>query len=146
MPIFRAPFARIPNGCVLRNLTTCDYVRCRPGKTIPIKHGYVSHPNIGSLNIADVVLMRTIWAGRTNWTIVGTETDTYVRGEWAGHCFDIVPLEGDVAEEMEKGWRDCTDEIVEQAFALFNELPINLTTGKRKKNFTRKTWGRFLNS
>lgn len=96
---------------VLRNLTTREYVRCRPGEGPLERRGFVDcKDGTVKVRVDDVLLLRICWTKVEAWDDM--EELGIFRGEWAGHCFDIVPwerLDGD------KGWRDCTDEVLEQA-------------------------------
>jgi hypothetical protein len=96
---------------VLRNLTTREYVRCRPGKGTIEGRGLVDCKD-GSVKVRidDVLLMRICWTRLAVWE--DTQELGIFRGKWAGHCFDIVPWE---RLDDRDGWRDCTDEVVEQA-------------------------------
>jgi hypothetical protein len=78
---------------VLRNLTTNEYVRCRPGRTHPVKHGYLDHIDAPDLRIDDLLLMRIGWSKKSPSPAGQEVLDNLIRGPWAGHCFDIIPLE-----------------------------------------------------
>lgn len=41
-----------------------------------------------------------------------------LRRSWAGHCFDIVPLEQGGVSPVGDGWTDVTDEVVKQAMTV----------------------------
>jgi hypothetical protein len=117
---------------VLRNLTTKEYVRCRPGRTMPVEHGYVDHVDVPDLKIDDALLMRIAWSRKSmSPTDVGV-LDELVRGPWAGHCFDIIPLESAVhTEDSWNDWKDATNEIAEQVIQLAKHL---------KKSQRRLVW------
>jgi hypothetical protein len=94
---------------VLRDLTTREFVRCRPGESPRGVRGYVDcGDGRVKVRVDDVLLLRICW------TTVRGEDDReglgIYRGKWAGHCFDIVPWEW---LEREEGWRDCMEEVVE---------------------------------
>jgi len=46
---------------ILLNLTTEEYVRCRPGSDSPNRRGYVDHEDTPWLRFDGVVLMRICW-------------------------------------------------------------------------------------
>lgn len=108
---------------VLRNLTTQEYVRCRPGPGLTDRRGYIDHPNGFKVRLDDALLLRICWTKVSPWT--DKEGLGIYRGSWAGHCFDIVPLD---QAGIGKGWKDSTNEILEQAMTvakkLFNERKI----------------------
>jgi len=115
---------------VLRNLTTREFVRCRARKGPSGVRGYV---DCGvEVRVDDVLLLRICW------TAVGVGGDWeglgIYRGKWAGHCFDIVPRE---RLEGVEGWRDCTEEVVEQAKEVAENMrPLgmaSITPSRRKR-------------
>jgi hypothetical protein len=103
---------------VLRNLTTREFVRCMPGKGPGGIRGYVDCGDRRiKVRVDDVLLLRICWTKVTDWG--NRESLGIYRGKWAGHCFDIVPwgrLDG------EEGWRDCTEEVVEQAKEVLEKM------------------------
>jgi hypothetical protein len=94
---------------ILRNLTTKEYVRCRPGPA-PVMDGYVDHPYAKGLRIDDVLWMRIGWGRNRSTTL---DFNELFLGKWAGHCFDIVPFESGLV--IDGGWKDSTEEVVQQA-------------------------------
>jgi hypothetical protein len=100
---------------VLRNLTTKEYICCRPGPASQRGRGYVDHPDVARLRVDDVLLLRICWI-RSPTLSNGEDMWLWLRhGSWAGHCFDIVPLEQGGVSAVGNGWKDSTDEIVKQA-------------------------------
>lgn len=105
----------------LRNLTTKQFVRCRP--SIP-SHGapvvgYVDHEALGGnpLRVDDVLLMYICWT-----KVAPREPSQELKidqGPWAGHCFDIVPEPED--DKLIDGWKDVTDQVVSEATWLRGE-------------------------
>jgi hypothetical protein len=96
---------------VLRNLTTREYVRCRPGEGPMEMRGCVDcSDGRVKVRVDDVLLLRICWTKLESWD--DREELGIYRGPWAGHCFDIVPR-----EQLGRGhgWRDCTDEVLKQA-------------------------------
>ena len=83
------------------------------------QRGFVDHPDADGLRVLDVLLLRTCWTrpplARENYP----PALHFLRGEWAGHCFDIVPWE---PKRPLAGWEDCTAEVVEQAHQVANAL------------------------
>ena len=116
---------------VLRNLTSKEFVRCRPGDLYKVSHkpfhrygmspmplkiirGYVDHPGTCSRISLDAVLMlRICWTRLSPWE--EARGLGFYRGVWAGHCFDIVPFEEAATVPLVDGWKDSTDEVVKQA-------------------------------
>ena len=118
----------------VRNLTTKEYVRCHPGPGAPRTRGYVSHPSALWLHIEDVLLMRTCW-GVEGFPLGDAFSELgHGRGVWAWHRFDIVVSpraegddKGEVAygggqDEEEEGWKDVTEEVVEEACQLWRKI------------------------
>ena len=102
---------------MLRNLTTKQYVRCRPTKPGGAQTGYVDHvrTRTNPLRVDHVLLMYICWT-----VMRGVRDDPngmgIFRGVWAGHCFDIVSQqEVDMTREA---WEDVTDDIVTEAARL----------------------------
>src|SRR5436190_24145845 len=102
----------------MRNLTTKEYVRCRQERG-----GYIDHPDVDQLRVDDVLLMRICWTRLPAWHEPDMWSCIY-RGSWAGHCFDIVPLEKAGVLAVENGWRDTTDEVVKQAKMVAAETKV----------------------
>jgi hypothetical protein len=100
---------------VLRNLTTKEYVRCRPGSVAEEGRGYVDHPDVAQLRIDDALLLRICWTRSPSQLDPLEALPELHCGPWAGHCFDIVPLKQGRASAVGDGWKDCTDELVKQA-------------------------------
>ncbi|MCJ1472306.1 hypothetical protein MMC13_000953 [Lambiella insularis] len=104
---------------VLRNLTTQEYVRCRPGLEAGKTQGFVDHAGGKWLRIEDVLLLRICWTKpsrfRKRSDTLGSGDD---RGKWAGHCFDIIEL----AEKSLSNWKDITDDIVKEVEQLRKQL------------------------
>jgi len=73
--------------------------------------GYVDHPDVSQLRVDDVLLLRICW---TRFLSDGYKFPFLSNGPWAGHCFDIVPLEQGGVSAVGNGWKDSTDEIVKQ--------------------------------
>jgi hypothetical protein len=100
---------------ILRNLSTREYVRCRPQAYLGGTRGYVDHPDGKWLCIDDVLLMRICWTTSTAWD---PKDDIIVsrRGQWAGHCFDIVALDREEAFRLVNGkWKDVTKDVIQEA-------------------------------
>jgi hypothetical protein len=96
---------------VLRNLTTREYVRCRPGEGPMEKRGFVDcEDGRVKVRVDDVLLLRICWTKVGDWD--DQEGLGIYRGQWAGHCFDIVMWE---RLDGVEGWRDCTGEVLDQA-------------------------------
>ncbi|KAF2174703.1 hypothetical protein K469DRAFT_743583 [Zopfia rhizophila CBS 207.26] len=94
--------------CILRNLTTKDFVRSEP---IALRPEYIHGPNIDFLGFGEVVLSRICWSTGSS---ISMEYDGNIhRGVWAGHCFDITTLAGHT-ENMEDEWKDVSEEIVQE--------------------------------
>jgi hypothetical protein len=118
---------------VLRNLTTREYVRCRPGEVPMGAKGLVDcEDGKVKVRVDDVLLLRICWSKLDVWE--DRQGLGIYRGKWAGHCFDIVPwekLDGD------KGWMDCTDEVLEQAREVAEKMlpkgSASLTPWSRKR-------------
>jgi hypothetical protein len=117
----------------LRDLTTREFVRCRPGEGPGGARGLVDCRDRSlKLRVDDVLLLRISWTKVRDWD--DWEKLGIFRGKWAGHCFDIVPWE---RLDGEEGWRDCTDEIVEQAKEVAEKMrplgPASLIPWGRKR-------------
>ena len=117
---------------VFRNLTTREYVRCHPGPSLDAETtAYIDHPDAKSiqLRVDDILIMHICWTlvrGQANST-----ARSILRGSWAGHCFDIVPFEQDITS-VSDGWKDCTDEIVEKACEIHEELKPEIEAQKKR--------------
>ena len=113
----------------LRNLTTKEFVRCRPGTAFKGKHGYVDHPDMPQLRVDDVLLLRICW------TKFHPRRDSKVLrfrcGAWAGHCFDIVPIEEASTVPRADGWKDRTDEVVREAMTVSEAIEDKMAEGAR---------------
>lgn len=96
---------------LLRNLTSHEVVQLKvsqagAGGTV----AYVS--GVSGLSLDTALLMRTCWS---------LDDDEFLhriawRGVWAGHCFEVIPDDGDRAHE--DGWQNVTTDIVQQAVGL----------------------------
>jgi hypothetical protein len=132
-------------GWVLRNLISKEYVRCKPGPTVPLQHGYVDHVDFPSLRIDDVLLMRIGWSRRLSWERCDEAFDRLVRGPWAGHCFDIVPLDETLNTDSSwKDWMDSTDQIVREARDFerqLNEWPAVQNKRRKMKSIFKPQFG-----
>jgi hypothetical protein len=96
---------------VLRDLTTKEFVRCRPREGPRGAQGLVDYRDRRfKLKVDGVLLLRICWTKVRDW-YDGEKLGIFQR-KWAGHCFDILPWE---RLDGEEGWRDCTNEVVEQA-------------------------------
>lgn len=80
-----------PKGRALRNLTTSQYV---------LEDQLSSGTTIGH-----IVLMRICWSTESSTGITGGEY--LVRGDWAGHEFDIVDV--DTLKNPNGAWEDVTE-------------------------------------
>ncbi len=103
---------------ILRNLSTKECVRCWPRTCSGAIRGYVDYPEGNWLYLDDVLLMRICWtrdgAGNGKDDLIVSR-----RGKWAGHCFDIVALDGEEALSVGNGeWVDATKEVVNEAWRL----------------------------
>lgn len=107
---------------ILRNLTTKEYVRCRPSACPVGTRGCVDYPEGNWLSIDDVLLMRICWTRAAAWN---DKDDLIVshHGKWAGHCFDIVALDGEEALSVGNGeWMDATKDVVDEAWRLRHKI------------------------
>lgn len=107
---------------ILRNLSTKEYVRCRPRACPGVTRGYVDYPEGHWLCLDDVLLMRICWTGEVSWN---DKDDLIVsrRGKWAGHCFDIVALGGGEILSVGSGeWIDVTKDVVSEAWRLRHRM------------------------
>lgn len=141
---------------VLRNLTTREYVRCRPPRGAHMRsRAYVDHPDV-RLRIDDVLLMRTSWTRSYTWE---KESPHLHHGTWAGHCFDIVPLRQQRKLNVDDEWKDRTNDVVVQMVGVANDIllegavslvrdvkskrvaskAVRLKVGRSKRTSRRKT-------
>ena len=121
---------------VLRNLTTKEYVHCRPGSGPKERLGYVDHPDAAQLRVDDVLLLRIFWIQLLPWEYRYPAEPGLRRGAWAGHRFDIVPLNQAGVLAVGGGWKDSTDEVVKEAIAEAEKIPqcrLSLTQPPRKR-------------
>lgn len=117
---------------VLRNLTTKQYVRCRPGSEVRKRQGIIDHPDGEWLSVEDALIMRICW---TDMNIEVDRLDVS-RGQWAGHCFDIIKL----PEESADDWKDVTDGIVKEAEQVMRKLyPDRINPYSLRKDPSGKT-------
>ena len=106
---------------VLRNLSTHEFVRCRPPAADKAAH--VDHADAEWIRVDDVLLMHIYWTKLDDWRheqIANQGLEAWERGAWAGHSFEIVALPWGqkiavLGEEEEEDWRDITVEMVERA-------------------------------
>jgi hypothetical protein len=120
---------------VLRNLTTREYVRYRPGDGLRELCGLVDcEDSQVKVRIEDVLLMRICWTSVRTWEDDEKELGICPR-KWAGHCFDIVPWEQ--LDGLE-GWTGCTTERLDEARVLAEKI---LPRDKVEKVFGRESPG-----
>ena len=105
----RSPPADAP--WILRNLATKEFVRCLPKTDFQGRRGYVDHPRVKWLRLSEVLTMRICW---TIPNMRGLYPPLNASGQWAGHSFDIVPLD-ETRVTLGEAWTDVTDAIVEEA-------------------------------
>lgn len=98
---------------VLRNLTTRGYVRCR--FDTDTERVFVE-TDLLRVSLEDVLLLRFCW------TLKDRLYYLVERGCWAGHAFDIVLSEEEMPAMKSRGWKDITDEIVDEAEWRLNAL------------------------
>ena len=115
----------------------------RTAKVWPAKRGLVDLPDAAGLTIEDVLLLRMCW------TTLSEEDEAdpskrFLRGDWAGHRFDIVPLDDAAVGD---GWTDDTEAVLRQAERLADatgdrleaiEDPHRRAAEKRRRGFI--TW------
>ena len=95
---------------ILRNLTTHEYVR---SEIFPIMREYIHGPSIDFLGFGEVLLSRTCWGTDGCWPrsqVVGVR-----HGVWAGHRFDIVPLDKHEQDSSRcTDWKDVSEEVMSE--------------------------------
>ena len=96
---------------ILRNLITKEFVRCLPTADSQGRRGYVDHPECKGLRLTDILTVRIIW---TQPFRSPDFPQLDMCGRWAGHSFDIVPLDENPSP-LGKGWVDVTDAIVKES-------------------------------
>lgn len=128
----------IDGAWALRNLTTREYVRCRPGQGPAGRRGLVDHPEARWLRLDDVLLMRICWTSLGHGGDDSEKLGIY-RGQWAGHCFDIVALDADELVVNEE-WRDITGRVVGESQQLLKQIdPARSYRTGRPKRIARMT-------
>ena len=103
--------SRVDAPWILRNLITKEFVRCLPTADSQGRRGYVDHPECKGLRLTDILTVRIIWTEPFRSPgFPGLD----LCGRWAGHSFDIVPLDENPSA-LGKGWDDVTDAIVKES-------------------------------
>lgn len=105
----RSPPAGAP--WILRNLVTKEFVRCLPTADFRGAQGHVDHPRGPWLRLSEILTMRICWSQPYT---AGRYPLLNAFGQWAGHSFDIVPL-NEARGTLGEAWIDVTDAIVEEA-------------------------------
>ncbi|KAJ5469369.1 hypothetical protein N7539_008987 [Penicillium diatomitis] len=93
---------------ILRNLSTCEYVR---GEVIALKQEFIHGPQMEILGFSEILIARICWSSEPEKLGVYKNVN---RGKWAGHRFDIAPLawlEDDCGGEV---WNDVSNEILRE--------------------------------
>lgn len=91
---------------ILRNLTTREYV-CF--EAIATKPEYIHGPHIEYLGFVEVILSRICWVPEAHH--LEENSDSIVKGIWAGHKFDITTLDRHRQETGGLDWRDVSEEV-----------------------------------
>lgn len=102
---------REPLGCktwMLRNMTEKSYVRMQlirdTERCVHRSRTYVVHVDgAPGISLDRLLVRRICWSGRD-------EQGAELKGEWAGHCFDVV--ESRLMEGEQEGWTDVTSQII----------------------------------
>lgn len=96
---------------VLRNVTDHQYVRLKLDRP---RLGEATHVHVRGaprLSLDQALILRACWGAADGYPRQQDEkNDTLLRGEWAGHRFEVV--EDSVA--IEAGWKDVTAEIIKE--------------------------------
>jgi hypothetical protein len=110
---------------ILRNLTTNEYLRFRIYEGPYGSRAFVDHPDVDRLRLDDVLLLRITWT-KPSYLYKGRYLGIHY-GLWAGNCLDVIPLDRDLVNFQQDGWKDRTGEVVAQAVMVADEiLPENL--------------------
>ena len=96
---------------ILRNLITKEFVRCLPTADSQGRRGHVDHPECKGLRLTDILTARIIWTQPFRSSF---PPQFDMCGRWAGHTFDIVPLDENPSA-LGKAWVDVTDAIVKES-------------------------------
>jgi hypothetical protein len=98
---------------MLRNLDTNEFVRVSPGPGQDLNAVFVDHATVKDLSIDHLLFVNISW-GKLRPRPYGESLMAEVsQGPWAGHSFDIVPL--DRSGQPNASWIDVTERIVENA-------------------------------
>ncbi|MCJ1458681.1 hypothetical protein MMC28_009055 [Mycoblastus sanguinarius] len=132
----RMPFSSLIAPWILRNLTTKEYVRCCPRSESGKRQGYVDDPEVNRLRIDDILVMRIFWTTRRPRPRM--KHNEIYRGQWAGHCFDIVELR---EENLATGdeWKDVTKSVVQEAQKLYGRY-CSSEEGRRHSQAIEEGW------
>ncbi|KAI0856462.1 hypothetical protein F4860DRAFT_492783 [Xylaria cubensis] len=98
---------------ILRNLTTKQIVR---SDAIALSPDHISGPNIKVFGFGEVLLSRICWS--TN-PVMFPSSDTFTRGIWAGHRFDITTLSRHEVDTQGEEWTDVSDEVAREVASIW---------------------------
>jgi hypothetical protein len=106
----------------LRNLTAKEYVRI---ERLSLNSGTPYFTTMRGRNVSldsfqttveDIIFLRACWNKRYeyDWTTM-SNTDIYLRGPWAGHALDLVPMKDfeDDSKSQGQAWKDVTKDTAE---------------------------------
>ncbi len=111
-------------------MTTKGYVCCRPGSRCPDHRGCVDHEDVSRSKLGEVLATRICWALPLTWH--NAEQFTLSRGRWAGHCFDIIKMQGKTGV-TEEGSQDIAFAVVKEARGPVSKIDSRELTCKRLK-------------
>ncbi len=115
------PQVTLTEAWALRNLTTKEYIRCR--FDIDTQRAFVE-TELLRVSVEDVLLLRSCW------TLNDKAYYLIERGSWAGHVFDIVLAGEEIPAMKQEGWKDITEDVVEDAGQRQRSLEDRVDDGK----------------
>jgi hypothetical protein len=102
---------------MLRNLDTNEFIRIRPGLGRYSDAAFVDHAKVKDVLIDLLLIMNISWGKHRPPTYGNSFLEKISQGTWAGHSFDIVPLDNSKAQQS--SWVDVTERSIEDAMVHF---------------------------
>ncbi|KAK5732636.1 hypothetical protein LTR17_010317 [Elasticomyces elasticus] len=95
---------------ILRNLTTLEYVRLDVAWSEDSVSFQAFAASANWLSLDQALTLRICWGTSQSYRADKETTARLLRGQWAGHCFEVVNWR----EELGLEWKDVTAQLVEE--------------------------------